>query len=130
MPAAPAAGPAGDPAPSSRRVPWARRQRVRVEDESMRPTLEPGDRLMVDTGAYRDRAPRVGEIVVVVDPDAAARWLVKRVHAVDPESGSVDVRGDAAEVARDSRRFGPVAPPAIVGRVYRLYFPPARRRDF
>ncbi len=130
MPAAPAAGPAGDPALSPRRVPWARRQRVRVEDESMRPTLEPGDRLMVDTGAYHDRAPRVGEIVVVVDPDATARWLVKRVHAVDPESGSVDVRGDATEVARDSRRFGPVAPLAIVGRVYRLYFPPARRRDF
>ncbi len=96
----------------------------------MRPTLEPGDRLMVDIGAFRGRSPRAGEIVVVVDPDAPARWLVKRVRAVDPETGSVDLRGDAADVARDSRRFGPVPTTALVGRVYRLYFPAARRRRF
>ncbi len=106
-----------------------RRRRVRVEDGSMRPTLEPGDRLWVDPAAYRDRRPRPGEIVVLVDPESADRWLVKRVRSVDEETGAIDVRGDAAEVARDSRRFGPVPPSSVVGRVYRLYFPVGRRRD-
>jgi nickel-type superoxide dismutase maturation protease len=129
MPAAPLGGAGhrlGTPAP---RVRWGRRRRVQVEDGSMRPTLEPGDRLLVDSGAYRDRAPRTGEIVVLVDPDAPERWLVKRVHAVEAETGAVDVRGDASESARDSRRFGPVPVASIVGRAYRLYFPPSRQRD-
>jgi nickel-type superoxide dismutase maturation protease len=95
----------------------------------MRPTLEPGDRLLIDPGAYRARAPAPGEIVVLVDPERPERWLVKRVRETDPEAGTVDVRGDATEVARDSRRFGPVPAASIVGRVYRLYFPPERRRD-
>jgi nickel-type superoxide dismutase maturation protease len=109
----------------------SRRERLRVvvRDESMRPALEPGDRLLVDRGAYARRPPRVGEIVVLVDPESSSRWLVKRVAAVDSTAGTVDVRGDATDLARDSRRFGPVKRTAIVGRAYRLYFPPSRRRD-
>jgi nickel-type superoxide dismutase maturation protease len=108
---------------------WRERLRVVVRDESMRPTLEPGDRLLVDTRAFARRTPRAGEIVVLVDPEEPTRWLVKRVVAVDADSGTVDVRGDATGRARDSRRFGPVHPTAVVGRAYRLYFPPSRRRD-
>ncbi len=99
-----------------------------VADRSMAPTLLPGDRLRVDLGAYRRRAPSVGEVVVLEDPEMRGRWLVKRVAAVDPEAGTVDVRGDAVDVARDSRRFGAVPPSAIVGRAYRRYFPPERAR--
>jgi nickel-type superoxide dismutase maturation protease len=102
---------------------------VVVHDASMRPTLEPGDRLLVDRGAYARRPPRVGDVVVLIDPEQPSRWLVKRVAAVDPATGTVDVRGDATDVARDSRRFGPVATSAIVGRAYRLYLPRSRRRD-
>lgn len=50
----------------------------------MLPTLQPGDRLLVDCRAYRNRMPEVGEIVVVLDPERADRWLVKRVAAVGP----------------------------------------------
>ncbi|MGP8158909.1 MAG: S26 family signal peptidase [Thermoplasmata archaeon] len=100
-----------------------------VQDESMRPTLLPGDRLLVDRRAYRDRPPRVGELVVLVDPEDANRWLVKRVSQVDPAGGAIEVRGDAAEMARDSRRFGPVPACSVIGRVYRCYFPVERRRD-
>lgn len=95
----------------------------------MLPTLRPGDRLLVDRGAYRDRAPRPGEIVVLVDPEEPSRWLVKRVSAVDVAGERVEVRGDAAAVARDSRRFGPVATRSLIGRVVRCYYPPERRRD-
>jgi len=120
------------PEPHGGRPAWFRRwssRRVRVEDESMRPTLQPGDRLLVDSRAYRDRLPGVGEIVILVDPADPGRWLVKRVAAVDPARRTVDVRGDAVDLARDSRRFGPVPFASLVGRAYQLYFPPARRRD-
>jgi nickel-type superoxide dismutase maturation protease len=121
---------AADRAADARQAPGRRdRIRVVVRDESMRPTLEPGDRLLVDRSAYRRHAPRTGEIVVLVDPDEPTRWLIKRVAATDAPTGTVEVRGDATEVARDSRRFGPVASTAIVGRAFRLYFPVARRRD-
>ena len=120
-----------DPAtPAPTRVPFWARRRVVVADGSMRPTLEPGDRLLVDRRAYRDRPPWPGEIVVLVDPESPDRWLVKRIHTVDPDTGAIDVRGDAPEVARDSRRFGPVPPTSLIGRVDRIYFPAARRRTF
>lgn len=94
----------------------------------MRPTLEPGDRLLVDVGEYRRRAPRVGEIVIVVDPADAARWLVKRVTAVDDAAATLDVRGDAVANARDSREFGPVPLDSVIGHVYECYYPTPRRR--
>jgi nickel-type superoxide dismutase maturation protease len=94
----------------------------------MRPTLAPGDRLRIDPRAYRRRPPRVGEIVVFVDPADPSRWLVKRVAAVDPSGRTVDVRGDATATSRDSRRFGPVPFEALVGRAYECYHPPERRR--
>ena len=100
-----------------------------VADESMVPTLQPGDRLLVDVVSYRQRPPSVGEIVVLVDPEVPERWLIKRVAAVDLARGTVDVRGDAVDRARDSRRFGPVPIRSILGRAYRLYRPAERRRD-
>lgn len=95
----------------------------------MRPTLRPGDRLLLDPRAYRRCPPAVGDVVVLVDPEEPERWLVKRVTAYDPTTGRVDVQGDAANVARDSRHFGPVPRRQIVGRAYRLYFPKHRRRE-
>lgn len=113
--------------PSPFRRWWSRR--VAVQDDSMLPTLRPGDRLLVDPRAYRTHPPRAGEIVILVDPEDAARWLVKRVVDVQPQTRTVEVRGDAAEVARDSRQFGAVSLDAIVGRAYRCYYPPERRQE-
>jgi signal peptidase I len=50
----------------------------------MVPTLLPGDRLLVDPRAYRQRRPGIGELVVFVDPEASQRWLIKRVAGVGP----------------------------------------------
>ena len=99
-----------------------------VRDESMRPTLRPGDRLWVDRRAYRYRVPRPGDLVVLRDPADSARWLVKRVAAVGPD-GRLTVASDDPSVGRDSRAFGPIAPDAVVGRVYRRYFPAERRGE-
>ena len=125
---------------------------MEVRDDSMLPTLRPGDRLLVDRGAYRHEAPSIGDIVVLVDPQQPERWLVKRVAGVgpgrfwrsgtglvtteSPEAGapidlpqeSVYVTGDAPG-SRDSRMFGPVPWTALVGRAYRCYAPAGRERD-
>jgi nickel-type superoxide dismutase maturation protease len=106
-----------------------RSRRVVVVDESMRPTLRPGDRLRVDPAAYARRPPQVGEVVVVQDPEDRVKWLVKRIAAVDAATGAVEVQGDAPSGTRDSRRFGPVSAGAIVGRVYRIYYPVDRARE-
>jgi signal peptidase I len=139
----PASGPAETPRPGRG---WSSR-RVVVRDESMAPALRPGDRLLVDRRAYRTRPPRVGEIVVVLDPEEPARWLVKRVAAVGPSpppsrgspadrgadppvpDGSVFLLSDAPGPTRDSRRFGPVPIDRLVGRAYRRYFPADRRGE-
>jgi nickel-type superoxide dismutase maturation protease len=102
---------------------------VIVVDRSMLPTLRPGDRLRVDPGAYRRRPPRPGEVVVVADPERRVPRLLKRVAAVDARTGAVELRGDAPDGARDSRQFGAVPAAAIVGRVYRLYYPLDRARE-
>jgi len=94
----------------------------------MLPALRPGDRLLVDPGAFRGRFPKAGEVVVVDDPEGRVRWLVKRVAAVDAPGGTIEVRGDAADRSRDSRHFGPVPLRAVVGRAYRIYLPIQRRR--
>ncbi|MGP8078194.1 MAG: S26 family signal peptidase [Thermoplasmata archaeon] len=139
---------AGTAAEVPRRVRWWWRQRVVVHDESMWPTLRPGDRLLVDRRAYRNRGPRVGDLVVLVDPEAPTRWLVKRVAAVGPGSvpsgpdltdighpspeappGMVLVASDAPGPARDSRRFGPVPVEKLIGKVYWRYAPAGRRGE-
>ena len=112
--------------PSRRNV---RPRRAVVVDESMLPALRPGDRLVVDVTVYRRRPPEVGEVVVLADPERRVRWLVKRVTAVDPVAGTVEVRGDAAHLARDSRRFGPVPVGTLAGRAVRIYVPLERARD-
>ena len=106
----------------------------------MAPTLAPGDALYVDPGAYRLRAQRPGDIVVVRDPALPSRHLVKRIVFV-PEgpappdgttvpAGSVYVVGDDPAASRDSREFGPVSLALLVGRVYACYRPIAHRRSW
>jgi nickel-type superoxide dismutase maturation protease len=96
-------------------------RRVVVEGDSMLPTLEPGDRLLVLAGR---RAP-VGSLVALADPRDPGRVLVKRVAAW--RHGGVEVRGDNPAASTDSRHFGPVAAEALLGRVVRRYAPAGRR---
>src|SRR5262245_57339136 len=97
-------------------------RRFRVQDTSMQPTLRPGDRLLVATWL----APRQGDLVVLRDPDARARYAIKRVEALT-ERGEVVVRGDNVNVSRDSRHFGPLPRDLIVGRAVYRYLPAPRR---
>jgi len=89
-------------------------QRFQVSEDSMRPTLAPGDEF-VATGS---RPAEVGDVVALPHPDRDDFWLVKRVGAVagDLVDGGRRLGRDEAWVtsdnlgvaATDSRSFGPV----------------------
>jgi nickel-type superoxide dismutase maturation protease len=95
-------------------------RRVEVNGASMRPTLEPGDRLLVVAG----RRIRPGDLVALADPRQPARTLVKRVGRVD-ETG-LTVLGDDPAASTDSRSFGPVPRRTVLGRAVYRYAPTVR----
>ena len=110
---------------------------VSVVGSSMEPTLMPGDRVI----AVRRRLARplrVGDIVVLRDPTAGSRHLIKRVAAmggmtVPGESGQVVparslwLLGDGWE-SLDSRHFGAVGDDEAVGLVLRRLWSDPRGR--
>ena len=100
---------------------WRPLRRVEVVGDSMLPTLQAGDRLLV----LRPARARPGDVVAVTDPRLASRTMVKRVGARGPEG--VTVLGDNPAASTDSRDLGPVAPSAIRGRALYRYFPTSRR---
>lgn len=126
---------------------WLASRRYAIVDGSMRPALEPGDRVLVDRRAYRGRAPARGEVVLARDPTEPSRDLVKRValvgpgeyaHAIDGllpterprvpvPAGWVFLLSDARSDGVDSRRFGPVPIDRIGGEVWFRYGPAHRR---
>jgi hypothetical protein len=96
-------------------------ERVTVAGDSMRPTLEAGDRLLV----WRTRGLRPGWLVVVPDPRVPDRPLVKRVAAVTaagPGAGG----GGRPPGGPGGRAVGVGARPGVDGRVVYRYHPPAR----
>jgi signal peptidase I len=107
--------------------------RVAVKGLSMAPTLLPGDHLLVRPA----RRLRRRDLVVVSDPDAAGRWVVKRVVALPGETVVVDGRtleagagivllGDNAAHSTDSRTYGAVPLADVHGRVWYRYAPAER----
>lgn len=74
-----------------------------IPSESMRPTLEIGDRLIVEKISYRMHPPRRGDIVVFDPPEAAngnGNAFIKRViglpgERIDIHDGHVFINGKA-----------------------------------
>ena len=136
----------------------ARLEPMLVKGSSMRPTLDPGQRIAV---APLLRPPRRGDLVVVRRPGRLE--VVKRVVGLPGEqvrlragrlevdgrpvpepylpggsgAGELDLRlgpaqylvlGDHRAASTDGRDFGPVGADAVVGRVRFAYWPPRRLR--
>jgi nickel-type superoxide dismutase maturation protease len=99
---------------------------VEVRGRSMAPSLLPGDRLLVESHTYRDRPPRLGEVVLAADPRQPERELIKRVATIDEAAASAELRGDDPAASTDSREFGAVPLSAIRWRAVYRYWPPGR----
>lgn len=97
-----------------------------VAGDSMRPTLAPGDWLVVRRGAR----VRPGDIVVARRPDRRGLRLVKR--AVKRTDDGWWLEGDNPRASHDSRLFGAVPDALVEGRAVARYWPSptilARRR--
>ena len=110
----------------------------------MRPSIEPGDWLLVDPTIRR--WPRRGTIVVIREPDSDV-LAIKRVAAGPGDRVNFDeghlilgpdeawLLSDAADAELlaaglgqpiDSRRYGPVPLECLLGRVWFRYGPPRR----
>lgn len=63
-----------------------------VSGKSMQPTIEDGQRLMVNTWAYLLHGPKRGDIVVLIPPDRVDENFVKRIVALPGET--LEIRGD------------------------------------
>jgi hypothetical protein len=90
-----------------------------VRGDSMRPTLAPGDRLLVRYGA----TPRPGRVVVARFADGVV--AVKR--AVERRDDGWWLLGDAAPVGVDSRHRGPVREDAVIAVALARVWPWPRR---
>jgi signal peptidase I len=132
--------PRPDPLPARLKGPW----RVAVAEGSMRPSIQPGDWLLIDPTVRR--WPRRGSIVVFREPGSdvlaikrvAARpgdWMPfadGRLQMGDDEAWllsdatDAELEADGFGPAVDSRRYGPVPVEALVGRAWFRYWP-ARR---
>ncbi len=67
-------------------------QVARVEGQSMVPTLEDQDRLIVNKLAYRIGSPRVGDVVMLYYPEDPEKSFVKRIVAEEGDTIRSDER--------------------------------------
>ena len=91
------------------------RKRLRVSGPSMLPELQPGDEILFNPKAYRQKLPKVGDIVVARHP-YQAKIIIKRVALV-LEDGSCFLTGDNLEASTDSRSYGFITLDRILGKV-------------
>ncbi|MBN1672738.1 MAG: signal peptidase I [Kiritimatiellae bacterium] len=83
---------------------------IEVAGESMRPTLLPGDVALGNRLVYWFRRPRAGDVVVLANPLAEGRFLVKRVVAAGGESVTVDGAGVTVSRGDEAARTGTGGP--------------------
>lgn len=96
---------------------------VAVDGDSMAPTLQPGDLLLVA------RTARIlpGDLIMARRPDRPGLLLVKRV--LGRERGGWWIEGDNPAGSDDSRLFGPLPGECVLGRVLFRYWPPPAVRS-
>lgn len=137
----------------------------KISAASMKPTLIPGDKLLVRKN--RRYVPKHGDMVVFKSPDDPGIPWVKRVAALPDETVQISdgtllingrkvqhrriesveypgngfgldepykvptnhifVIGDNTANSEDSRSFGAVSVSDVIGRAYKIYWPPSRR---
>ena len=108
---------------------------LRIEGDSMSPTLTSGEVVFVRRRAYRSRMPRRGDVVVARPSALGRRRMIKRVIGLPNDRISLGGRswqlgddeffllGDRASESTDSRSFGPVRREELLGPAVRVMRP-------
>jgi signal peptidase I len=134
-----------------------------VPSESMTPTLQIGDRLLVLKQPFSQYQPKIGDLIVFNSPQKRGQYFVKRIvglpgdrletrnnqllrnnqpqlepylpepihYTLAPQTIPPDrlfVLGDNRNRSYDSHVWGSLDRSAIIGRVYRISWPPERSR--
>ncbi len=89
-----------------------RRLAFLIEGESMWPTLNDGDVVLVK----RTQSARQDDIVLANHPYRSSVKIVKRVAEILPD-GALILRGDNPLESTDSRAFGSISKSDVIGRV-------------
>jgi nickel-type superoxide dismutase maturation protease len=89
-----------------------RRLAFRVEGDSMRPTLNDGDTVLIAQGAHVGP----GDIVLARHPYKQSVKMLKRISGFDG-AGRYDLIGDDPVTSTDSRTFGTVPATDLLGKV-------------
>ncbi|MCH7883234.1 signal peptidase I [Patescibacteria group bacterium] len=108
-----------------------------VSGESMVPTFQSGDYLIVDEFTYNFlRDPQKGEVIVFRFPEQPSKFFIKRIVGLPGEVVMMDDRswqlgeeeyfvvGDNRESSLDSRSWGPLPEGNIIGRALLRLWPP------
>lgn len=81
-----------------------------IPSSSMKPTLAPGDIIIVDTWRYRASLPMPKDIIIFTRDEIRGSVFIKRVHPVpehiESSSRKYYVLGDNQAFSKDSRHFG------------------------
>jgi len=85
---------------------------MRVEGDSMVPSLRSGDRVLVDPRS----TPEAGDVVVARHPYRSSVRIVKRLISVEAD-GRVSLAGDNPNESTDSRTFGTMSRSDLLGKV-------------
>ncbi len=84
----------------------------------MEPSIKDGSFHLVNGWAYIFRNPRVGDVVVLRDPQNLQKIFCKRVKSIDWIKKECYVLGDNIQDSLDSRTLGHIKLKQILGKVY------------
>jgi signal peptidase I len=107
----------------------------KIASTTMEPAVLEGDRILTDKTAFSRQAPRVGDVVMFINPDDRSKIFVRKIAALPGQSlpdapaggetvphGSVYVQGERAGVGIDSATFGFVPLRDLVGKARQIYW--------
>ena len=104
-----------------------RRRLFQVEGDSMLPSLQPKQRLLVKLRPHDGRSPSPGTVVVCHHPSNINLVITKRVW--QSNDGWLELRGDNPAASTDSRQFGQVSLEQVIGEVTAVIPPSGRPSD-
>lgn len=96
-----------------------RRRRFRVAGDSMRPTLLPGDIVLIallPSGDGVSRLPNTGDVLLCKHPYQRGAHILKRLEHITAD-GRFFMVGDNPSESTDSRAFGALDRDRVIGRV-------------